>query len=50
MSNLNYIFANAEIKDDAVIKLMDGKLNIYRRHQHLSQLSPMAFEQRQIAL
>jgi integrase len=33
MSNLNYIFANAEIKDDAVIKLMDGKLNVYKRPQ-----------------
>jgi integrase len=31
MSNLNYIFANAEINNDAVIKLMDGKLNVYRR-------------------
>ena len=31
MSNLNYIFANAEINNDAVIKLMDGKLNVYKR-------------------
>jgi integrase len=33
MSNLNYIFANAEIKDDSVIKLMDGKINVYKRPQ-----------------
>jgi hypothetical protein len=30
MSNLNYIFANEEINNDAVIKLMDGKLNVYK--------------------
>jgi hypothetical protein len=31
MSNLNYIFANAEINNDAVIGLMNGKLNVYKR-------------------
>jgi hypothetical protein len=31
MSNLNYIFANAEINNDAVIRLMNGKLNVYKR-------------------
>jgi integrase len=31
MSNLNFLFANAVVCDDAVIKLMDGKVNVYKR-------------------
>ena len=31
MSNLNYLFANADVSDDTVIKLMDGKLSVYKR-------------------
>lgn len=31
MSNLSYLFSNAEVKDDAVIKLMNDKLVIYKR-------------------
>lgn len=31
MSNLNFLFANAVVSDDAVIKLMDGKVNVYKR-------------------
>ena len=31
MSNLNFLFANAVVGDDAVIKLMDGKVNVYKR-------------------
>ena len=31
MSNLNYLFANADISDDTVIKLADGKLSVYKR-------------------
>lgn len=31
MSNLNYFFANAEVKDDAVIKLRDNNLVVFKR-------------------
>ena len=31
MSNLNFLFTNAVVSDDAVIKLMDGKVNVYKR-------------------
>lgn len=31
MSNLNFLFANAVVSDNAVIKLMDGKVNVYKR-------------------
>ena len=31
MSNLNYFFANAEVKDDAVIKLRDDSLVVFKR-------------------
>lgn len=31
MSNLNFLFANEAVSDDAVIKLMGGKLIVYKR-------------------
>ena len=31
MSNLNFLFANEVVGNDAVIKLMDGKLSVYKR-------------------
>lgn len=31
MSNLNYLFANAPVSDNAVFKLMDGKVIVYKR-------------------
>jgi hypothetical protein len=31
MSNLQFLFADAQVSDDAVIKLMDGKLTVYKR-------------------
>ena len=31
MSNLNYLFADAVVGDDAVVKLIDGKVTVYKR-------------------